>query len=991
VELIPLCVEELVGSLSDLRESFDCEYAFRSFRFAEALKLAHAKYRLDYVEFVDYCGAGFFSFAERLMQPDKYPKIMSIHLHNTIEIIDQSTYGQLIEDRRDAYVLERTAMPMADCYISHGRRFFETEYQGRYLLDPARVIIHTPAVPKIPNSLTAARRNNRILFYGRQSRLKGLDIFLGGAVRFLAETRGHDVLFTIIGPSDSVTDTNVSVDEIVPRRLRHYFEVIGEIDRDAIATYATEAKCAVFPNRSESFCFALHELFQLGIPIIANDIAGFRDHCDESEVLFFDGTIDGLSCALARLLSDDALAKQLRARKQEHVDKYNGGEWARTISLLPSSTPPYRVETVLILSFGHDRSDIRPDGEWTLLSEAGGKITVFDITLEQEGGRAGLHLFARKWYHCAGLVEAGAFNRTYDLIIFLRKRSSLSESGVRSLVDIARRNHRSNALLVMAHGGEIRSASSRAIEATLPRGLSVNSSDVALYALWNWSNYTLRDFEGLLHHAPWHGIIPALASRKTPWIVHLPSDVFGLQLECAGAPKHVERLASTPRQSAVRTTISINPALDSLQTLTDAILTTKSDPDLFYVFNPNFGTRGKEVWIAGERDGDNTVVFEGARYQMMGDQASTKIDIDGLSVPVMELRTGFLRGRMIGHELCTFLMHAYSGSVLFVVAGELIWDHLYSDTPMICRCIVEFSDRVNLRWRRVKTASQYLFNSGSKTRDRHNYLEMLNTDGNGTVRLRDISVSSMLDIFRDPKSLQQIINVYLGPQELVTLIEIDESVVEILKGRITLRHSDFWAASTEELTALAKLTRPLFARHIGGNLAASSPQLVRYFAGLGIDISLRAAEPEARAYCRGRAVLVIAIPEIITSCSHMMSALSLFSRNHAPVRVYLTSAAAGQIFMDGALFPDLTVTVMEEEGDSYPESLPGIGAVICLYPYTVVSKLLTAWMCTDVPVIVSSASAESCRRDNVHEVVLWDDAFAILEKLETVLGSFLRG
>jgi hypothetical protein len=82
---------------------------------------------------------------------------------------------------------------------------------------------------------------------------------------------------------------------------------------------------------------------------------------------------------------------------------------------------------------------------------------------------------------------------------------------------------------------------------------------------------------------------------------------------------------------------------------------------------------------------------------------------------------------------------------------------------------------------------------------------------------------------------------------------------------------------------------------------------------------------------------------------------------------------------------------MEEEGDSYPESLPGIGAVICLYPYTVVSKLLTAWMCTDVPVIVSSASAESCRRDNVHEVVLWDDAFAILEKLETVLGSFLRG
>ena len=53
------------------------------------------------------------------------------------------------------------------------------------------------------------------------------------------------------------------------------------------------------PNRFESFCYALHETRQAGVPVIANDIPAFREFLvHEDSALLCDGGVPALADAM---------------------------------------------------------------------------------------------------------------------------------------------------------------------------------------------------------------------------------------------------------------------------------------------------------------------------------------------------------------------------------------------------------------------------------------------------------------------------------------------------------------------------------------------------------------------------------------------------------------------------------------------------------------------------------------------------------------------
>lgn len=983
VEVIPLCVEELVGNLLESRSLFASEYEFRSFRFAQALKAVHRTYDISYFEFFDYCGVGFFSLSERLLHPQAYPKTIGIHHHNTIEIIDHHTYGRLQDERWEAYVLERAAMPMADCHIVHGLRFFHDEYQGRYLLDPGRAIVCAPRCQPIPAASVSARRKNRVLFYGRQSRLKGLDTFLAGAMLFLVANPEADVLFTIIGPLDSVTDTGISVDDVVPSHDRKRFEMVGPIERNDVAAFASEAMCAVFANRTESFCFALHELFQLGVPVIANDIPAFRDHLSEDDVVFFDGSVGGLSSALASLVAGGDPG--LRARASAELHRYQGGDWAHVTAQFPVPPPLRQIEKVLILSLPGDRMDGQMHKPWILASPQGGEASILDIALQRSGSGRGLFLFGVNWSIPQWIVESDAIVQPFDLVIFARDRTLLDRSAICQIADIARRNNRDNAALVVTEAGNKMAFASEAIEALMPRRSGKPMAEVELYALWNWAALTIRDLEGVLHHAQWAGLIAAVAGKRMPWITHVPAGI--LKIRAKSMPVQETRSV----QALARVTAEISISRDNLdgplEAIAEAVVITKRDSQVFYVFNAGpLRSTPNEIWIAGELIDSHHLKFENEIYQIYGNTQSTNIHIDGITIPVVHLMSGYLKGRSSGSALCVFLRHPYSGSMTIVAGGKIILESLLSSEACLGRPVVNAASAMPLEWRFFTFPFQKLSNLGRRSVEPRNYVDIFNIDQNRHVHRQNLSFTDLDELVRDPVMCENVSELFVGPAELVSIIKTAPLACELLSSRIVLKHCDFWSSDISELSAIAKLAGSLFSYSIIGRISTNSPSLKTYFEALGVEIGLRQERRrDPGNYRPGNTILVLAFPDVITSVSHVMAGLAIYAANHEPLHVVLSAGSPGRIGLDPALFPNLSVEMIETQ-DCTPGCLPGIGAIICLYPYGIVSRMLGDWARTGIPLITSRAIAEAIPDANLREIVLWDDSFALAENLRDLLG-----
>jgi phosphatidylinositol alpha-mannosyltransferase len=185
----------------------------------------------------------------------------------------------------------RVRIAVSEAAAWTGRRF----YGGRYRVVPNGVDVPAAVVPKV------AGDRLRVAFVGQSVERKGLPVLL----RAFEALRDHvPATLTVIGADP---------DEVAPLLLdARGVEVLGKVDDATKHRALTEADVLCAPSLGgESFGMVLTEAFAAGTPVVASDIAGYRDVVSDG----VDGQLfpRGDATELAELLRDLWLEPARRA------------------------------------------------------------------------------------------------------------------------------------------------------------------------------------------------------------------------------------------------------------------------------------------------------------------------------------------------------------------------------------------------------------------------------------------------------------------------------------------------------------------------------------------------------------------------------------------------------------------------------------------------------------------------------------------------------
>ncbi|MFG0330587.1 MAG: glycosyltransferase family 4 protein [Phycisphaerales bacterium] len=294
---------------------------WKSLRFAHAARKVIAREPdLDFLEFFEYCGVAYHTLIDRLFdeEPEHRPVIGS-RLHNSIELIDHfGSTNALDLDRYMLYRLEHAALRLSESILAPTRTYFDAYYRDRYGLDPRRITISQSPKLEFPR---VTRRPDptgpfTIVYTGRVIQFKGVDQLVRAGVALLRKRPELEVTFEFIGPDSHESPLGDSfvayLQTLIPKKWRSRFAFVGHKSHDEIAERLNEALFAVFPNRFESFCYAAHEVYDAGVPLIVNRLPGFADFFEhERNVLAYDGTTRGLLAEMERMIDDGALRDRL--------------------------------------------------------------------------------------------------------------------------------------------------------------------------------------------------------------------------------------------------------------------------------------------------------------------------------------------------------------------------------------------------------------------------------------------------------------------------------------------------------------------------------------------------------------------------------------------------------------------------------------------------------------------------------------------------------
>ena len=248
-----------------------------------------------------------------------------------------------------------------------------------------RVIPNGVSLSAAPSSPKPASDELQLLFVGRAEERKGLPVLL----------RAFEAL-TTAGVRARLTVAGATQEEVAPYLLdTHGVEVLGTVTDEEKWRLLRDADLLCAPSLGgESFGMVLTEAFAAGTPVVASDIAGYRDVARDG----VDGVLvpAGDPAALGEALRDLALDPERRARMgaaaRERAERF---AWPRVASevldaygeaiRIASETQPASLPQRLALKTGMAAADGGPRGRPTRLpspepAEAGaGRRRAFKI------------------------------------------------------------------------------------------------------------------------------------------------------------------------------------------------------------------------------------------------------------------------------------------------------------------------------------------------------------------------------------------------------------------------------------------------------------------------------------------------------------------------------------------------------------------------------------------------------------------------------------
>jgi glycosyltransferase involved in cell wall biosynthesis/GT2 family glycosyltransferase len=267
---------------------------------------------VDLVEFTDFEATALWALLHRHRLGLAGARL-GIRLHGPVEAIT-AAMGAAPPPLDRVGELERLALGMADVVLVPLPEVGDWT-ADRYGVDPHRLVVAPP--PIVPVTPVARRPSAAPTFiaFGRLTEQKGPHDLVRAALPILDAVPGARLRF--VGPDGWSASEDRPMSEVVrglvPARHRDRVELVGPLPRDqALASMAT-AWAVVVASRYESFCLAAHEVRRAGIPVVAPDLPAFRGFGEGYGIRLYDGSVDGLSRALAGLATDRSLTDALAA------------------------------------------------------------------------------------------------------------------------------------------------------------------------------------------------------------------------------------------------------------------------------------------------------------------------------------------------------------------------------------------------------------------------------------------------------------------------------------------------------------------------------------------------------------------------------------------------------------------------------------------------------------------------------------------------------
>ena len=316
-------LDELAGDVGLSMDECPVSSMRESVRFARAVENLLAREHFDFIEFFEYCGAAYHALARRLFGVGALGQtkaVLGTRLHNSLELIDAvGSTRYLDRSRAMLYALEHGQLSLSEAVLTPTNAYFDRYYKDRYNLPASKVVeSQSPKLPfpRVNRRPDPTREAFSIVYIGRMYQFKGVDQLVRAGVEFLERRPGVRCTFDIIGADSSESPLGHSYKEyllsMVPTGLRDRFDFPGNLSHGEFGKHLNRALFAVFPNRFESFCYAAHEVYDAGVPMIVRDLPGWSDFfTHEKNALVYGGRTDHLVEQMERLLDDGVLRERL--------------------------------------------------------------------------------------------------------------------------------------------------------------------------------------------------------------------------------------------------------------------------------------------------------------------------------------------------------------------------------------------------------------------------------------------------------------------------------------------------------------------------------------------------------------------------------------------------------------------------------------------------------------------------------------------------------
>ncbi|WP_375401444.1 glycosyltransferase family 4 protein [uncultured Amnibacterium sp.] len=167
-------------------------------------------------------------------------------------------------------------------------------------------ILGSPRMPRsTPEPVTLPP--DSIVFVGALTERKGVDVLLRAMVQVRVAVRSAQLV--VVGNRDN-PGMEALVDELGLDPAVRFTGFESDPRR-----YIASAAVFVLPSRADGFPLALLEARSCGVPIVATDVGGIPEALSDGTagLMIPPGNEDALADALTRVLTDAALAKELRA------------------------------------------------------------------------------------------------------------------------------------------------------------------------------------------------------------------------------------------------------------------------------------------------------------------------------------------------------------------------------------------------------------------------------------------------------------------------------------------------------------------------------------------------------------------------------------------------------------------------------------------------------------------------------------------------------